>query len=274
MHPAANRAASRRRKRFGQHFLHDPRVVARIVAEIAPDQKTPIVEIGPGRGVLTVPLLQKCATLHVIEIDARLASELARRCAGLGDLRIHVGDALDFDFRALGLEPLKLVGNLPYRVSTPLLFHLLDQAAVISEMIVMLQQEVVDRLCASVGTHTYGRLSVMVQARCEVHELFSVGRGAFSPPPAVESAVVRMAPRDAFIRSLKDEALFQQVVKTAFGQRRKMLRNALRELLPEAENRLPEIGIDPDARAQNLTVRQFGAIADRLAEMKSADGRE
>lgn len=259
---------ARRRKRLGQHFLHDPRVIDRIVAAIAPEPDTLIVEIGPGRGALTVPLLERARTLHVVEIDPALADSLAARCAGIGDLRIHVGDALQFDFCGLGMDRLKVAGNLPYSVSTPLLFHLLAHARCVSEMIFMLQQEVVDRICAAAGTRDYGRLSVMIQARCEVRELFSVGRGAFSPPPQVDSAVVRMIPTDDFVKTLRDERLFDQVVKLAFGQRRKKLRNALKELRPLPDELLPEVGIDANARAEELTVEQFGLIANRLADEK------
>lgn len=254
-----------RRKRLGQHFLHDPAVIERIVAAIAPDRGAPIVEIGPGRGALTVPLLERAGTLHVVEIDRALAQSLAARCQAIGDLRLHIGDALRFDFCALAADKLKVVGNLPYSVSTPLLFHLLAQSRCVSEMVFMLQQEVVDRICAVPGTRDYGRLSVMVQARCGARELFSVGRGAFSPPPQVGSAVLRMVPSETFMKTLKDQSLFDHVVKMAFGQRRKKLRNALKELGPLPEDLLPEIGIDPNARAEELTVEQFGMIANRLA---------
>lgn len=265
-------SGARRRKRLGQHFLHDPRVIERIISAIAPDARTPVVEIGPGRGSLTVPLLKRTGSLQVIEIDAALARELETRCAGIGDLRIHVGDALQFNFPTAGPRRLKVVGNLPYSVSTPLLFHLLAQAGSISEMIFMLQKEVVDRMCASVGTRAYGRLSVMIQARCEASELFRVGRGAFSPPPQVDSAIVRLVPHDTFVQSLKDEALFDQVVKLAFGQRRKKLRNALKELVPHIDAMLAELEIDSDARAEDVSVEEYGKIANRVAELRRAGG--
>ena len=257
----------RRRKRLGHHFLHDPRVIDRIISAISPERRTPIVDIGPGRGALTLPLLKRTGLLYVIEIDAGLAGELQARCAGIGDLRIYIADALRFDFSKLGADKLKVVGNLPYSVSTPLLFHLLAQAGSISEMIFMLQREVVARMCAPAGSHDYGRLSVMIQSRCDVTELFDVGRGAFSPPPRVDSAVVRLVPNEKFANSLKDAALFAQVVKLAFGQRRKKLRNAMKELLPHADAALAEAGVSPDVRAEEVTVQQFGMIANALAEV-------
>ncbi|MBI2992564.1 MAG: 16S rRNA (adenine(1518)-N(6)/adenine(1519)-N(6))-dimethyltransferase RsmA [Gammaproteobacteria bacterium] len=260
---------ARRRKRLGQHFLRDPRVIDRIVAAIAPNPEAPLVEIGPGHGALTVPLLKRTQTLHVIEVDPALAAQLTTRCEGFGDLRLHVADALQFDFCSLGARRLKVAGNLPYRISTPLLFHLLAQAHCLSEMIFMLQLEVVDRICATPGTREYGRLSVMVQARSEVRKLFDVGRGAFSPPPQVESAVVRLVPTDTHVKALADEKLFDRVVKLAFGQRRKKLRNALKELVPQPDTLLTDCGIDPGVRAEELTVEQFGKIANRLAATRS-----
>ncbi|CAK0772400.1 hypothetical protein CCP3SC15_4560001 [Gammaproteobacteria bacterium] len=181
------------RKRFGQHFLHDPRVLSRIVAAIAPQTEEHVVEIGPGLGALTLPLLREVGRLEVVELDRDVIPHLRERCAGIGELIIHQADALAFDFRSLATQgPLRLVGNLPYNVATPLLFHLLDQlhpveSAVgppqVVDMHFMLQREVVERLAARSGEPSYGRLSVMVQYRCSVERLFIVSAGAFRPPP-------------------------------------------------------------------------------------------
>ena len=191
-------APHRPRKRFGQHFLHDPQVISRIIAAICPQPGARLVEIGPGLGALTRPLLQAAGELEVVELDRDLLEPLQSRCAGLGTLRIHQADALQFDFAALrGDGPkLRVAGNLPYNISTPLLFHLLDQAEHLHDLHFMLQQEVVKRLAAGPGDDAYGRLSVMVQYRCRVEALFNVGPGAFQPPPKVWSAVVRMVPRE------------------------------------------------------------------------------
>ena len=186
----------RARKRFGQHFLHDPGVLARIVAAIDPKPGERVVEIGPGRGALTFPLLERCKRLEVIEVDRDLARLLRERAAGTGELIVHEGDVLEVDFAGLhgGGPPLRVCGNLPYNISTPLLFHLLESRAAIADMHFMLQKEVVDRIVAPPGGKTYGRLTVMLAAACRAERLFQVGRGAFQPPPAVDSAVVRLVP--------------------------------------------------------------------------------
>ena len=190
-----NSPVHRTRKRFGQHFLHDPAVIQRIVAAINPRADDILVEIGPGEGAITLPLLQATGRLHVIELDRDLIEPLQRQAIEAGELTIYNADALRFDFCQLaGSGSLRVVGNLPYNISTPLLFHLLEQSRCISDMHFMLQKEVVDRLAAEPGSGQYGRLSVMVQYRCEVTPLFTIGPGAFRPPPRVESAFVRMRP--------------------------------------------------------------------------------
>lgn len=255
----AERQRRARRRRFGQHFLHDQTVVERIVAAIAPLEAVPIVEIGPGRGALTLPLLRLAGQLDALEIDRDLAAALDASCHGTGTLRLHVCDALEFDLRRLSRLPVKVVGNLPYNISTPLLFHLLEQRDCIHEMIFMLQREVVERICAAPGTAAYGRLSVMVQAVCAVENLFRVGAGAFSPPPRVESAVLRLRPGAGRYPSPPDPQRFSRIVALAFQQRRKMLRNSLKDEIPEQS--WQAVGIDPRLRAQDLGVEEFAALA-------------
>jgi len=249
------------RKRFGQHFLHDPGVIRRIVAAIAPRPGDHLVEIGPGEGAITLELLRAVGRLDAVELDRDLVEPLRARSAGLGDLAVHSADALRFDFCALAPPGarLRIVGNLPYNISTPLLFHLLDQAACIEDMHFMLQKEVVERMAAAPGGKDYGRLSVMLQARCEVTPLFSIGPGAFRPPPKVDSAVVRLVPR-AVPLTLDDEATFARVVAAAFAQRRKTLRNGLRGLL--TAEAIAELGIDPGARAEQLPLEDFVRLAN------------
>ncbi len=252
------------RKRFGQHFLHDQTVIQRIVTAIHPRAGDHLVEIGPGRGALTRPLLAAVGALDVVELDRDLIPLLERQYAGLGELRIHQADALRFDFTTLvkNGERLRIVGNLPYNISTPLLFHLLSQMQVIQDMHFMLQKEVVLRMVATPGGKDYGRLSVMLQYRCEMEKLFTVGAGAFSPPPKVESAIVRMTPRAQPAVRLDDEATFARVVSAAFAQRRKTLRNSLKALLTEQQIRA--LGIAPDARAETLSLEAFAALSNAV----------
>lgn len=256
---------TRARKRFGQHFLHDPRVLARIVAAIDPRPGERIVEIGPGRGALTLPLLQRSRRIEVIEIDRDLVSLLRERASGAGELIVHEADVLDVDFAALhgGGAKLRVCGNLPYNISTPLLFHLLDSSAIVADMHFMLQKEVVDRLAAAPGSRQYGRLSVMVQYRCRVTRLFTIGPGAFQPPPRVESAFVRLEPYRELPVAIDDEAVLETLVRQAFAQRRKTLRNALRGILEEEAIR--SLGIDPSLRAEMLGLSEFAALANYAA---------
>jgi len=254
----------RARKRFGQHFLHDPSVVARIVRAIGAKPGERIVEIGPGLGALTGALLQSCERLDVIEIDRDLAAKLSAEYRGDARLRVHTGDALGFDFRQLVSpgERLRVVGNLPYNVSTPLLFRLLDQAPVIADMHFMLQREVVDRLTAEPGGRDYGRLTVMVRLRCESEKLFEVRAGAFRPAPRVTSAIVRLRVlRQPDVR-LADLPTFKHLVSHLFSRRRKTLRNSLRGQLSEAE--LEKLGIDPNARPETLDLAGFALLANAV----------
>jgi 16S rRNA (adenine1518-N6/adenine1519-N6)-dimethyltransferase len=249
------------RKRFGQNFLVDQHIIAQIVAEIYPQKSDRIIEIGPGLGALTRPLLQALDHLHVIEIDRDIVSQLNQLFAQ-EELTIHAADALKFDFSALGSK-LRIVGNLPYNISTPLLFHLSQFAEHILDMHFMLQKEVVDRMVGSPATADYGRLSVMLQYRFDMEYVFSVPAESFRPVPKVESAIVRMTPRDSSARIVKNEALFSQIVTAAFSQRRKTLRNTLQQHLTAAD--FSALGIDSGLRAENLSVEEFAAIANFLS---------
>ncbi|SDX04477.1 16S rRNA (adenine(1518)-N(6)/adenine(1519)-N(6))-dimethyltransferase RsmA [Nitrosomonas oligotropha] len=249
------------RKRFGQNFLVDQHIIAQIVAEIYPQKSDRIIEIGPGLGALTRPLLQALDHLHVIEIDRDIVSQLNQVFAQ-EELTIHAADALKFDFSALGSK-LRIVGNLPYNISTPLLFHLSQFAEHILDMHFMLQKEVVDRMVGSPATADYGRLSVMLQYRFDMEYVFSVPAESFRPIPKVESAIVRMTPRDSSARIVKNEALFSQIVTAAFSQRRKTLRNTLQQHLTASD--FSALGIDSGLRAENLSVEEFAAIANFLS---------
>ncbi len=252
------------RKRFGQNFLRDQSVIQHLVAVIAPQLGDALVEIGPGLGALTVPLLARVNVLNVIELDRDLIGPLQQRCAGLGEVRIHCADALRFNFATLAPPGtrLRIVGNLPYNISTPLLFHLLSHAELLRDMHFMLQKEVVERLAAAPGTADYGRLSVMVQFRCTVQPLFTIGPEAFNPVPKVDSAVVRLVPHATPPVEVLDAAVFTRVVKQAFAQRRKTLHNNFKGLLGDGQ--LCSVGIDPGWRAERLTLAQFAALSNMV----------
>lgn len=252
------------RQRFGQHFLNDPAVAARIIDCLDLGAGLPVFEIGPGRGALTALLLQRLPRLHAVEIDRDLAAALASRYGDRG-LEVHCTDVLTFDFCRAVPGPLQIVGNLPYNISTPLLFHLLDQSDCIAQMVFMLQKEVADRIAAAPGGGDYGRLSVMIQSRCRVDPLFRVGPLSFTPPPRVESRVIRLTPSPGPV--IADRELFAAVVRTAFSHRRKILRNALKELIDAAG--LEALGIDPGRRPQELTVATYAALANHLAAARS-----
>ncbi len=257
--------AHRPRQRFGQHFLHDRSAIGRILQGIQPVVGQHLVEIGPGLGALTVPLLQATGALEVVELDRDLPPLLQNRCRGLGELQIHQADALRFSFGQLRRDArlLRIIGNLPYNIATPLLFHLLAQAGHVQDMHFMLQKEVGERLAAVPGQAAYGRLSVMVQYRCTVESLFIIGSGAFTPPPQVESAFVRLLPYRQPPVVVNDEAHFAVLVRQAFAQRRKTLRNTLKGLLDAAA--IAAAGIDPNARAETLSLAEFAALSNRLA---------
>lgn len=246
------------RKRFGQHFLTDRHYLGRIAATIDAKPGEHILEIGPGPGALTERLAQSADHLHAIEIDRDLAATLRERFP-MGMVTIHEGDVLEFDFASLP-APLRVVGNLPYNISTPILFRVAQYAERIADCVFMLQKEVVERMVAAPDSAAYGRLSVMLQYRFAMANALNVPPGAFTPPPKVDSAVVRMKPLGADRLRAKDDALFARVVAAAFSQRRKTLRNALRALgEPEAFERA---GIDLGRRGETLSVAEFVALAD------------
>lgn len=246
------------RKRFGQNFLTDTMVIDRIVSAINPKAQQSIVEIGPGLGAITERFLRYVQHLQVIEIDRDLVATLAKQH---GDrLSIHSADVLKFDFSNLTNKPWRIVGNLPYNISTPLLFHLLNYAENIIDMHFMLQKEVVARICAAPRTKNYGRLSIMLQYHCQVDDLFTVANTAFDPQPKVESAIIRLKPyvKKPFVA--KDETVFAKVVKTAFTHRRKTIANNLSGLLNTED--FAKLDIDPKARPETLSVREFVAMSD------------
>lgn len=248
------------RKRFGQHFLTDHDVINAIVHAIRPRSGDTVVEIGPGLGALTRPLLEHLPHLHLVELDRDIIARLQRAYPS-ERVTIHAGDALLFEFGTLG-ENLRIVGNLPYNISTPLLFHLADFAPHIADMHFMLQKEVVDRMAADPGTRDFGRLTVMLQYRFSIETLFDVAADAFDPPPKVVSAVVRLVPRAASDMNALDLGLLENVVATAFGQRRKTLRNTLGSLLSADD--FNQLDIDPTRRAETLAVADFVRIANHI----------
>lgn len=255
----------RPRKSLGQHFLTDFQVISKIMEAISPTIGESWVEIGAGLGALTQPLLSRLGKLTVIELDRGLIPLLQDRCQGLGHLEIHQANALDFDFTTLAGCPnvLHLVGNLPYNISTPLIFHLIDQLSVIKDMCFMLQKEVVDRMAAKPGSKIYGRLSVMTQYYLRVEPLFVVKPHAFNPPPKVLSEVVRLTPITPLILA-KNTKLFSEVVKAAFTHRRKTLSNSLKGLATLED--LEAVKVRPIARAEELTVEEFVLLGNRIWE--------
>jgi len=255
----------RARKRFGQNFLHDAGVIDRILRAIHAKPGEHLLEIGPGQGALTEGLVNSGAHLDVVELDKDLVPILQHKFRDADNFRLHQGDALKFDFNQLGVpaRSLKVVGNLPYNISTPLIFHLLAHAHLIRDMHFMLQKEVVERMAAGPGGGDWGRLSIMVQYHCRVEHLFNVGPGAFNPPPKVDSAIVRLVPHDPPPHPAKDPALLERVVREAFNQRRKTLRNTLKGLLDAAA--IEAAGVDGSLRPEQLDLSAFVRLADQLA---------
>lgn len=250
------------RKRFGQNFLHDAGVIRRIVDSLAVEASDHFVEIGPGHGAITQNLAAKARRLDVVEIDRDLAAELGTQ-NWPGDMHIHQCDALQFDFGqiAAGERSLRLVGNLPYNISTPLLFHILGQLNLFRDLHVMLQKEVVARMAAAPGGRDYGRLSVALQAHCAVESLFRIGPGAFRPAPKVESAFARLVPLTEPHITGEEQPLFDTIVRSAFGQRRKQLSNALSGVVTVDTIRAADI--DPKSRAETLSVEDYAELARR-----------
>ena len=257
------RLRPRSRRRFGQHFLHDPGVVERIVATVNPRPGQTLVEIGPGRGALTLPILRRCGELHAVEVDRDLCEHLRRECRDAGTLHLVNEDALSFDFGALaGPRRLRIVGNLPYNISTPLLFRLLAQIRHIEDVHCTLQREVGDRIRAAPGSKHYGRLSVMVQLDCAVERLFPIAAGAFAPRPRVESTFLRLEPHRQARVEVTDRAIFEGLVRHLFSRRRKTLKSSLRGLLDET--RIAGAGCNPAARPEVLAIADFARLADQI----------
>ncbi|CUS48263.1 MAG: 16S rRNA (adenine1518-N6/adenine1519-N6)-dimethyltransferase KsgA [Idiomarinaceae bacterium HL-53] len=255
----------RARKRFGQNFLNDEQVIDNIVACIHPENGQALVEIGPGLAALTLPVSQQVDKLHVVELDRDLADRLESRPEFKERLIVHRHDALKFNFMALSEslgQPLRVFGNLPYNISTPLIFHLLASAEHIHDMHFMLQKEVVDRMAAGPGSKAFGRLSVMVQQRCKVEPVLHVPPSAFTPAPKVDSAVVRLTPYAKPPFPVADLALLNHVCHTAFHQRRKTLRNNLKKLMDETE--ITALRLNPAARPETLSVADFVDITNWL----------
>jgi len=248
------------RKRFGQNFLTDESVIAAIIDAIAPQPHDRMVEIGPGLGALTRPLARKLDRLHVIEIDRDIIAWLRTEFPA-ARVTVHEGDALEFDFMTLG-APLRVVGNLPYNISTPLLFHLARHAGTLRDIHAMLQKEVVERMVAAPSTSEYGRLSVMLQYRFEMERILDVPAAAFNPAPKVESAVVRLTPFSRLPHPARDETALGKIVTAAFSQRRKTLRNTLRGYFDAAD--FERLGVDAGLRAQDLGVADFVRMADAV----------
>ena len=254
------------KKHLGQHFLHERGIIEKIVLAVNPQPGDRLVEIGPGQGAITFPLLDRHHALTVIEFDRDLIAPLTAAARAHGELTVIHRDVLEVDFTALAAEgdgQIRLVGNLPYNLSSPILFHALDHAAAIRDMHFMLQKEVVDRMAAAPGSKVYGRLSVMLQAYCAVTPLFKVPPGAFLPPPKVDSAVVRLVPRAPESIGVADPRRFAQVVRAAFGQRRKTLRNALNGVADTAL--IEAAGLRPAARAEQIDVAGFVRLANIAA---------
>ncbi|MDY0021218.1 16S rRNA (adenine(1518)-N(6)/adenine(1519)-N(6))-dimethyltransferase RsmA [Arenimonas caeni] len=259
------------KKNLGQHFLVDRRYIDMIVLAVDPKPGDRLVEIGPGQGAITLPLLRRHGELTVIEFDRDLITPLMESSEGVGRLTVIHKDVLQVDFSKLAADDghetsrIRLVGNLPYNISSPILFHALDHAAAVQDMTFMLQKEVVDRMAAGPGSKVYGRLGVMLQAYCRVEALFDVPPGAFRPPPKVDSAVVRLMPLPADAIGIVDHALFARVVRDAFGQRRKTLRNALQQVCSGED--IAEAGLLPEARAEQVEVADFKRLANHLAAL-------
>lgn len=253
------------RKRFGQNFLQDQGIIDQIVAAIDPRNEDHLVEIGPGLGALTEPVASKVDQLQVVELDRDLAKRLVTNPLLAGKLTIHQGDALKFDFSSLAKDgqKLKIFGNLPYNISTPLMFHLFEQAKVVENMHFMLQKEVVLRLTAAPGTKSYGRLSVMAQYFCQIIPVCHVGPEAFVPPPKVDSAVVRLVPYQELPHPAKDLECLRRICTEAFSKRRKTIRNSLKGTVTVEE--LEQLGIRPELRPEQISMPQYVAIANHVS---------
>lgn len=264
----SNQHGHKARKRFGQNFLHDPGVIEKIIRSISPKPDDAMVEIGPGLGAITEEILALNPRLQVVELDRDLIPVLRTKFFNYPEFRIHEADALNFDFSQLVTDrPLRIVGNLPYNISTPLIFHLLAQSGVVQDMHFMLQKEVVQRMAATPGDNNYGRLGIMTQYFCKVQPLFEVGPGAFRPAPKVDSAIVRLVPHKTLPHPAKDLKTLQAVVRNAFNARRKTLRKALAAMVTVEQLQL--LGINDGLRPENLSLADFVRIADLLVDSGS-----
>jgi len=252
----------RARKRFGQHFLTDPGVVDAILRSVHATKDDVVVEIGPGQGSITTSLAESAGHLHAIELDRDLVARLRRQYKGVSNVTIHEADALKFDFSSLG-DRLRIVGNLPYNISTPLLFHLLKMSDRIIDMHFMLQKEVVDRMAAAPGSKSYGRLGIMLGCHLNIESLFDVDRSAFDPPPEVTSAVVRLDPLPPGTFDIEDDALLSKIVTSAFMKRRKTIRNSLRDVVDAAD--LEAVGIDSGLRPEQISISKYVELSNHLA---------
>ena len=253
----------RSRKRFGQHFLHDRNIIDRILAAIDPGQDDNLLEIGPGRGALTLPLLNYCKHLTVVELDRDLIPVLQQRAVQGGNLNVINADILKFELDSLPHSSnFRIVGNLPYNISTPLMFHLMDSIGNIQDMHFMVQKEVAQRIVAGVSTRSYGRLSVMIQYFCNCQYLFDVAPACFTPPPKVDSAIIRLTPHEAPVARVKDFTIFSEIVRTAFNQRRKTISNALKSMLPPES--LDDCKVDRQLRAENLTLQDYACLTNSV----------
>jgi 16S rRNA (adenine1518-N6/adenine1519-N6)-dimethyltransferase len=254
------------RKRFGQNFLHDPAIIQRIIDVINPQKSDHLIEIGPGKGALTALLLKHVESLDVIEIDRDLVKNLTINMPGDNRLRIHEADALKLDLSQFSETDLRIVGNLPYNISTPLLFNLLDYRQRIKDMLFMLQKEVVVRICAKPNSKQYGRLSIMLQFYCDVESLFIIKPGAFNPSPKVDSAIVKLTPLKKPRYELFDHESLKVIVREAFSQRRKTIRNSLKKYISETS--IIDLGIAPETRAENLEISDFAKLANCYHQLK------
>jgi 16S rRNA (adenine1518-N6/adenine1519-N6)-dimethyltransferase len=254
----------RKKKFLGQHFLHDQRVLSKIITAFMPKQDDYVVEIGPGEGALTTKLLPFGCVINAIEIDLEVIPRLKENCKRFTNLHIFAEDVLAIDFLKFSssLDPIRLIGNLPYNISTPLLFKAIEYIDLLKDMHFMLQKEVAERIIAAPGSKIYGRLSVMLQYYCEVELLFYVGSGAFSPPPKVDSAVIKLVPRKQDVIKAHNKKLFSEIVRTAFCQRRKIIANSLKQYI--TSQRLEQLNLNPLMRPEQLQVADFVAISNAL----------
>jgi 16S rRNA (adenine1518-N6/adenine1519-N6)-dimethyltransferase len=256
-------ARHRARKRFGQHFLSDPAIIDAIIRAIHPTGDDVIVEIGPGQGAITDALARLAGHLHAVELDRDLVARLRRKYTNHPNVTVHEADALRFDFASLG-DRIRVVGNLPYNISTPLLFHLLKFREGILDMHFMLQKEVVDRMAAAPGSKAYGRLGIMLGCHLHIESLFDVPPEAFDPPPEVTSAVVRLDPLSPGTFDIKNEAGLSTLVSTAFMQRRKTLRNSLRKSVEATD--FEAVGIDPGLRPEQVSIADYVRLSNHLSQ--------